>query len=302
MKDFDKSAKNVINIKQKIENEISKINESYEKMKKEIKKLFELKYEKLIKEEKEINDKLNNEVTKIKEKLEENLSLSNTLIRNYEKINKGIQILNKDEQNKNINMIKTLAYISKLNKNKKEMNDISRTVMKSMKLDLIDDNIKYEEYYFNGLSIPKDIQINDINSNGCNISWKIEDINMLNIEKNKIKFRIEIRKEKENFISIYEDNSMNYNLNKLDSNTNYEIRICSIYNNIPSNYSDIIKIKTKAIDSILLNETKKFDECLNKIYEWTGGKNLELLYRGTKDGMSADVFHNKCNNKGPTIK
>ena len=120
-------------------------------MKKEIKKLFELKYEKLIKEEKEIMDKLNNEVTKIKEKLEENLSLSNTLIRNYEKINKGIQILNKDEQNKNVNMIKTLAYISKLNKNKKEMNDISRTVMKSMKLDFIDDNIKYEEYYFNGL-------------------------------------------------------------------------------------------------------------------------------------------------------
>ena len=228
-------------------------------MKKEIKKLFELKYEKLIKEEKEIIDKLNNEVTKIKEKLEENLSLSNTLIRNYEKINKGIQILNKDEQNKNINMIKTLAYISKLNKNKKEMNDISRTAMKSMKLDFIDDNIKYEEYYFNGLPLPKDIQINDINSNGCNISWKIEDINMLNIEKNKIKFRIEIRKEKENFISIYEDNSMNYNLNKLDSNTNYEIRICSIYNNIHSNYSDMIKIKTKAIDSILLNETKKFD-------------------------------------------
>ena len=46
-------------------------------MKKEIKKLFELKYEKLIKEEKEIMDKLNNEVTKIKEKLEEYLLLSN---------------------------------------------------------------------------------------------------------------------------------------------------------------------------------------------------------------------------------
>ena len=63
------------------------------------------------------------------------------------------------------------------------------------------------------LSIPKDIQIKDIKFNSCNISWKIENINMLNIEKNKIKFRIEIRKEKENFISIYEDNSMNYNLN-----------------------------------------------------------------------------------------
>ena len=179
------------------------------------------------------------------------------------------------------------------------MNDISRTVMKSMKLDFIDDNIKYEEYYFNGLSIPKDIQIKDIKVNSCNISWKIDDINMVNIDKNEIKYKIEIKKENENFISIYEDNNMNYNINKLDSNTNYEIRICTIYNNIYSNYSDILKFST--IDSILLTETKKGDECLNKIYEWTGGKNLELLYRGTRDGMSADIFHNKCNNKGPTI-
>ena len=28
---------------------------------------------------------------------------------------------------------------------------------------------------------------------------------------------------------------------------------------------------------------------------------MELLFRGTKDGMSADVFHNKYNNKGQTI-
>ena len=28
---------------------------------------------------------------------------------------------------------------------------------------------------------------------------------------------------------------------------------------------------------------------------------MELLYRGTRDGMSGDAFHNKCNNKGPTV-
>ena len=54
-------------------------------------------------------------------------------------------------------------------------------------------------------------------------------------------------------------------------------------------------------DIILLNESKRCDEFLNKIYEWTGGKNMELLYRGTRDGMSGEAFHNKCNNKGPTI-
>ena len=108
IKDFDESNKNAINIKEKIENEIQKINELYEKMKKEATKSFELKHEKLIKEEEEIKDKLDNEVTKIKDKLEEYLSLANNLIRNFEKLNKGIQILNKDEQNKNINIIKSL--------------------------------------------------------------------------------------------------------------------------------------------------------------------------------------------------
>ena len=60
IKEFDESAKNVINIKDKIENEIKKINELYEKMDKETTKSFELKHEQLIKQEKEIKDKLDN--------------------------------------------------------------------------------------------------------------------------------------------------------------------------------------------------------------------------------------------------
>ena len=125
MKEFDETTKNVINLKEKIENEIKNINELYEKMYKETTKSFELRHEKLIKEEKEMKDKLDNEVTKIKEKLEEYLILPNSLIRNYEKINKGIQMLNRDEQNININIFKKLTYISKLNKNQKEMNILS---------------------------------------------------------------------------------------------------------------------------------------------------------------------------------
>ena len=48
--------------------------------------------------------------------------------------------------------------------------------MKSLKLDFIDDNIKYEEYEeycFNGIQASKDIQINNIRLNNCNISWKL---------------------------------------------------------------------------------------------------------------------------------
>ena len=183
------------------------------------------------------------------------------------------------------------------------MNKITQILMKNLKLNFIEDNVKYEEYYFNGLSIPKDIQINNIKSNEIEISWKIDDLNIINIDKNQIKYKVEIRKENEQFKSVYEGNNLNCKIDKLNSDTNYEIRIYTLYNNINSICSEIKKIKTNKvnIDSLILNESKRCDEFMNKIYEWTGGKNIELLYRGTRDGMSANVFRNKCDNKGSTI-
>ena len=69
------------------------------------------------------------------------------------------------EENKNIKMIKNLTYVSNINKKKKEMDNISQTIMKNLKFSFTEDNIKYEEYYFNGLPIPKDIQFSDIKLN-----------------------------------------------------------------------------------------------------------------------------------------
>ena len=115
---------------------------------------------------------------------------------------------------------------------------------------------------------------------------------------------IEIRKENEKYEKIYEGNNNNYLINNLIKNTNYELRICSIYNNdLISLWSDIQKIKTLNFecDSNILKESKRENELLNKLYEWSGGKKLELLFRGTRDGMTCKDFHNKCDNKGPTI-
>jgi hypothetical protein len=35
--------------------------------------------------------------------------------------------------------------------------------------------------------------------------------------------------------------------------------------------------------------------------EWLPGKQYELLYRGTRDGLTAVAFHAKCDGKGPTL-
>ena len=202
-------------------------------------------------------------------------------------------------------MIKILTYVSKINKNEKEIKKLNDTCMRNIKISFEEKNnkIKYEEYFFNGIPSPKDIEFKDIDINNLKVYWKIDDINILNIDKNKIKFKIEIRKDNndDNFNKIYEGNEMNYLINNLEGNTNYEIRICSIYNDINSIYSEIKKVKTNEFDSLILKESNRVDEFIKKIYEWSGYNNMKLLYRGTRDGMGSNYFHNKCNNQGPTI-
>ena len=200
-------------------------------------------------------------------------------------------------------MIKILTYISKINKNQKEMNLLFQELMRNIKISFIEEesNIKYEDYYFNGIQIPKNIEFKDISTNSFKIYWKIDDINIININKKEIKYKVEIKKENEKFIKVYEGNNNNCLIDNLNKNTNYEIRICSIYNDIISNYSEIYKIKTKDLDSIILRESGKENEFIKEILEWSGYKSMELIYRGSRDGTKSNDFHNKCDNQGPTI-
>ena len=115
--DFNKNSKKVEDLKKKIEKEILEIDKSYDKVYKETTKSYEKKHEKLTKEENDLKEKLQTEVTKIKEKLENSLSFANEIIKNMEKIIKGIKKLENEEKI----MIKILSYVSKINKTKKRI-------------------------------------------------------------------------------------------------------------------------------------------------------------------------------------
>ena len=304
-KEFDTNIQKLTNLKNSIEHEMSEIDKAYEKVDKETTKSYENKREILKKEEEDLKEKLKTEVTKIKEQLEINLSEVNSLIKTNEKLVKGIKTLEKEEKV----MIKILSYVSKINKNQKQIRKLFQRIMKNIKISFIENESKiiYEDYYFNGIPVPEDIEFKDIGTNSFNVLWKIDDtnINILNIDKKEIKFILELRKEnsKEDFIKIYEGNENNYKVNnKIEKNTDYEIRLCSVYKGI-SFRTDIYKIKTKnfEIDSKILSESEKGNEFLQKLYEWTGYEKMELLYRGTRDGSEANIFHNKCDNQGPTI-
>ena len=172
----------------------------------------------------------------------------------------------------------------------------------SIKYDEKEQKIIYNEYYFNGFqNIIKSIEFKDVSFDKINIAWKLEDINELDIKK--IKYKVETRKEDidDKFELKYEGKESTCLINNLDINVSYEVRIGIIYDNIPSNYYEIKKVETKQLNSAILNESNKSKEFLDKIQEWTKFKKLELIYRGTRDGMNSYSFHNKCDNKGPTI-
>ena len=104
-------------------------------------------------------------------------------------------------------IINLLSYVSKINKNKKLNKKLFSELMKNIKIKYEEDKINYEEYYFNGVPIPKNIQFKDITSSSLNICWDIDNNFIIN---EKIKYRIEMRKENKEFKKIYEGNN-NYN-------------------------------------------------------------------------------------------
>ena len=270
---------------------------------KKLTKSFAIKHEKLLNEENNMKEDLQLEVTKIKEKLEIFLTETNEGIRIGNKIKKGIDKLQKEKEN---NIIKVIAYISKLNKSQKKMNNLFKELIKNTNINFLEkeNKIIYEDYYFNGIQIPKNIEINNIGNFNADFSWKIDEIKIENLNNNDTKFRVEIKKENpdDKFIQVYEGMNKNYKIINLESDTNYQIRINCINNNLIGNWSEVVRFKTfDNFDSIILKESGRKKEFLSKIHEWIGKKNMTLLYRGTRDGSTSNVFHNKCDNQGPTL-
>ena len=200
------------------------------------------------------------------------------------------------------NMIKIMSYITKINKIEKEMNNIFQELMRNIKISFNEEKsiIKYEDYYFNGIPKPHNIEFKDISFNNLNINWKIDNLNINNFEYKNIKYEVEMRKENKIFKKVYEGNNNNCKIENLKPITNYEFRIRSLYNDLIGSWTDIQKVKTDDFSNILL-ESKRGKEFSMKLLEWSGYKKMELKYRGTRDGDSSKVFHEKCDNQGPTI-
>ena len=85
-------------------------------------------------------------------------------------------------------------YISHINKNNKKMIKLSNKIIKEIKFyfDERENNIKYEEYIFNGLPLMNDINFKIVNGNNLNITWNINN-NKNDFKNENISYKIEMK-------------------------------------------------------------------------------------------------------------
>ena len=80
-------------------------------------------------------------------------------------------------------MNKILSYSSKINKTNKQLKSLFQELIKSLKFSYDEENgnIKFEEYYINGIPTPKNVVFKDVSFSSLNIYWEIDNINIINL-------------------------------------------------------------------------------------------------------------------------
>ena len=161
---------------------------------------------------------------------------SNNIILSCENINKAIG----NYQNQN-NEIKTLCYISEINKNEETAKDFLKNRIKTINISInFDSSLNYENYYFNGIPIPKEIKA-EKEEDKLLISWDIDDSLLKDIDINNVKFSVVIKGSL--FDSIYETSDKYIYIKKYFSNSEYEIKVRTLIEGCCSNWSEVKKIK-----------------------------------------------------------
>ena len=239
--EYDKLFFQAKNIKRRIEDEIEVINNSHKKITDIISAYYKEEHIKLDKKEKDLKLELDLKVTNVKDELEKFLTLSNDILSLCEKIDKT----NKYYEKKNINSdIKTLYYISEINKNNLKTKEFLAQPIKNVDISFNSNlnSLEYKDYYLSGIPIPINIKTEE-KEKKLFISWNIGDFRIKDFDNKNIKYIIEIKGD--NKVEKYEASETNITLEKIKYNIDYEIKIKALIEENCGNWSEIKKFQMK---------------------------------------------------------
>ena len=275
-------------MKEKIEKEIKKIEDSQLKVFGEITSSFKKKHLELEKEEKDLTFELITKVTKIKNELENSLKESDKILSNCEKI---IQAGINFEKTFNQNELKKLYYIIEMKKKEEETKNFIKKKIKNYSIcfDNEYNEISFDEYYFNVIPIPKDINY-EIKADNLLLTWKIGDSKIEEPYEYIIQINVN-NKEK-----IYKTPFNQFLLEKYESNAEYEVKIRV---SSDDEFGDWSEIKNFKIDSNSNNTNIFFTSGLfnSKNNDNYNKKNYNIFGEPNPINNTFDFSNNNKNDK-----
>ena len=205
---------------------------------------FKKQHDNLTKLEKELNEDLIKNVSKIKEELQNFINESIEIIKGNEKIGQYTQYYEKNKEKSKPLIIKTLSYISEIEKNNQKVFYFINESMKNMNITFNEgkNTLEYINYYFNGISSPINIQSNELNNNCMNISWKIDELSKKLRDVAQYRYNLEIKENDKNIFK-YEGKETNIEIRGMILNKEYEFRVRTIYKESYGIWSEFKKIK-----------------------------------------------------------
>ena len=232
--EFNKIFNKVRDIKKNIEEEIEKLNNSHKKIMDEITASFEEKRFLLNKLEKELKLDLEKKVTEVKEELENKLSESSKIIISLERIKKAIKYYAK----KNItNKIKSFYYISDINNNNLKALNFYKKPLRNIDISLNSElnTLNYKDYYFSGIPIPKNINIEE-KEDKIFISWNIDEFRIKNYNIKDIEYMVEIKNR--GFVCNIKSSAKTTFIEKNRMDGELNIKIKAFIEGIDGNFSE----------------------------------------------------------------
>ena len=283
--EFEELIKKTKNLKQNIEGEIKKLNESKYKITDEITETFKKQHLYLDEKEKDLKQDLDLKITKYKDYLEKFLIESNNILSSLERI---IQSIKNFGINKDNNKIKSFYYISEINKNIENSKNFSIKPIKNIDITFsqLFYTINYKVYYFNGIPIPKDIII-EKKDDKVIITWKIGDYRLKDLILEVIKYHVEIKDDK--IDNKYQTSDKCIILEKYNESKIYEVKIRTVINEVYGDWSEIKRFtideeehQIKVLDIIKENKISFFNPNISK---------------AKKASLFANLFDNKNDSK-----
>ena len=234
--EFNNLYDKVKNLNDKIKEEIKCINKHRKNVLRKINKSFD--NERFIINRRQIllKDELNSKIDDTIDELKEYLDESDEIISKCERIKESFDKFHKQIEKP---LIKTLNYISAINKNNIKIKEFITEQKSTLSFSFDDSNnsLKSINYYFSGLPIPEDIKVEINDEDEVAISWKINKNKIKEDDRNKLLYSVEIKNDN-NYYS-FKSAETKLVLKNVKYDCDYKIRIKSYLNKSYSEYSQI---------------------------------------------------------------